>query len=840
MIFLKIAWRSITRNTRRSIITLIALSIAVAGLIYLQAQVNGENTQVITNSTEILSGQIQVHKKGFIDDPMLSKRIKEPQKVSDILSKEPNILAFTPRLESGGLLSTGDKSIGSGIIGIQPSSEKNVTTMYKGIMKGGRYLNDDDTKKIILGKRVADKLNVVEGGMVIILTQAADGSIGADKYELVGRLDTGMEEVDDMAAFITLRDAQELLSTGDEISGFAMSLKNKEKMNETIKNLKPLEDMGLENDPWQKLVPFLVTVQNMHRAVLDFFLFVMFIIIGIGIMNTIHMSTLERTREFGIMLAVGTTPAQLLRIVIYEALMLGGLGVITGSLLGLALTGYFAYYGIDLSSYGEETLKIAALSDRLYPIMEPGHFITTAVWIMLITVVVSIYPATRASGIEPVSAIRGISTAVFYSVRINKLWEKIFDSIFRDRYIFAHMAWHNITRNMTRSVITIVAIASGLGFMMFFYALVDGMYEQMINNSTRYISGDLQISTKEYRDDPSPSASIKDPDELMKILSAKKDIQFTPRVQSEALLSTAEKSVSVFFIGIDIESDRTMSGFDRSLKEGDFLKPDDKRGVVLGTKMAEKLNAVVGDKVVIMAQDINGDMNSEAYTIRGIIGTGVDSVDSILVLTNLKSAQSLLGITSVSTVLVKIKDKYQADAIRASMINDIHGTGNEMYTWRELMPILDAMINKRQVAMNIILVIIFGIILLGAMNTILMSVMERTREFGMMMALGTQPSYIVKLVLYELAILGTLGVLAGNLLGLLIVGYLHNGIDLAMLSPGISMSKYPGGETVIMPIITLGSVLTSSAIMYVMALLIGLYPAKKAASLEPVEAMRRS
>ncbi len=839
MIFLKIAWRSITRNTRRSLITLIAVSIAVAGLIYLQSQVNGENTQVITNSTEILSGQIQVHKIGFLDDPTLNKRIKDPQKVSEILKKEPNILAFTPRLESGGLLSTGDKSIGSGIIGIQPSTEKQVTTMYKGIMQGGRYLNDDDRKKIILGKRVAQKLNVTEGGTVIILTQAADGSIGADKYELVGRLDTGMEEVDDMAAFITVKDAQELLSTGNEITSYVISLKNKEKMNETIKNLKPIEDMGLISDPWQKLVPFLVTVQNMHRAVLDFFLFVIFIIIGIGIMNTIHMSTLERTREFGIMLAVGTTPAQLLRIVIYEALLLGGMGVAAGSLLGLAITGYLSHVGIDISGYGRDVLKIAALSDKLYPIMEPEFFIKTAVWIMLITVAVSIYPATMASSIEPISAIRGISTAVFYSVQINQLWEKLFDYIFREKYIFAHMAWHNITRNMTRSVITIVAIASGLGFMLFFYALVDGMYAQMINNSTRYISGDLQISTAEFRDEPSPAASIKDPDKLIKILSDKKGIQFAPRVQSEALLSTAEKSVSIFLIGIDVDKDSSMSGFEKSIKEGEFLKTDDKRGVVLGRKMAEKLNVAVGDKVVIMAQDINGDMNSEAYTVRGIIGTGVDSVDSILVLTNIKSAQSLLMINSFSTVLLKIKDKYKADAIRASMINEIRGTGNEMYTWRELMPILDAMIDKRQIAMNIILVVIFGIILLGAMNTILMSVMERTREFGMMMALGTQPSYIVRLVLYELAILGTIGVLAGNLLGFLIIAYFHNGIDLAMLSPGISMSKYPGGETVILPIITFSSVLTSSAIMYVMALFIGLYPARKAASLEPVEAMRR-
>ena len=190
-------------------------------------------------------------------------------------------------------------------------------------------------------------------------------------------------------------------------------------------------------------------------------------------------------------------------------------------------------------------------------------------------------------------------------MRINQLWEKLFDYIFRERYIFAHMAWHNITRNATRSVITIVAIASGLGFMMFFYALVDGMYAQMINNSTRYISGDLQISTKEFRDDPSPSASIKEPNKLLKILSQKKDIQYTPRVQSEALLSTAEKSVSILFIGIDLDTDKNISGFDRSLKEGEFLKPGDKRGVVLGTKMAEKLNVAVGDKVVIMAQDIN-------------------------------------------------------------------------------------------------------------------------------------------------------------------------------------------------------------------------------------------
>lgn len=840
MIFLKIAWRSITRNTRRSLITLIAVSIAVMGLIYIQAQVNGENTQVITNSTEILSGQIQVHKKGFIDDPLLSKRIKEPQKVSEILEKEANIKAFTPRIESGGLLSTGDKSIASSIMGIRPSSEMSVTTMYKGVMPGGRYLTDDDTGKIVLGKRIAEKLNAKEGDKVIILTQAADGSIGAGRYELVGRLDTGMEEVDDMAAFITLKDAQELFSTGDEVSGFAMSLKNKEKMAETIKNLKPLEDMGLENDPWQKLVPFLVTVQNLHRATLNFFLFIVFFIIGIGLMNTIYMSTLERTREFGIMLAVGTTPGQLVRIVMYEALLLGGLGVLLGSLFGLALTGYFAYYGIDLSGYGEETLKIAALSDRLYPIMEPSHFISTSVWVFIITLVVSIYPAIKASRIEPVSAIRGISTAVFYNIRINKLWERVFGSIFGEKNIFLHMAWHNLTRNTTRSLITIVAITVGLGSMMFFYALVDGLYEQMINNSTKYISGDLQISTKEYRDNPSPSVSINNPDEVIKLLSAQKDIIFAPRVQSEALLSTAEKSVGIFFIGIDLERDKKISGFEKSLVEGKFLDPNDKRGIVLGSKMAEKLNMSVGNKVVIMAQDNSGEMNSEAYTIRGIIKTGVDGVDGALVLSNLGSAQSLLGITSISTIMLKIHDKYNADEIKQTLLPQIHGLGNDIYTWRELMPILDAMIGKRQVAMNIILVIIFGVILLGAMNTILMSVMERTKEFGMMMALGTQRSNIVKLVLYELFILGVIGVVLGNVIGLMIVGYFSGGIDLAVLSPGISMSKYPGGESVIIPIVTASAILTASAIMFVMTLLIGLYPAWKAASLEPVEAMRHS
>lgn len=777
-----------------------------------------------------------------MDNPTLSKRIKDAGKVAQILQNEKNIAGFTPRVEGSGLVSTGDKSLGAYVIGIDPAREKNVTTLYKSVTVG-RYLNENDSKKVLIGYKAAKKLGVGVNDILVILTQAADGSLGAEKYEIAGIFDTGMEEMDDYTIIAMIRDSQQLFVTGDEVTGFALKLKDRSRISQTMQNLRILEDMGLENHPWQKLLPAVTSAVSMHALFINFINVTVFLIIGIGIMNTISMSTLERNREFGIMLALGTTEAQMMRIVIYESFMLGILGILSGFALGGAITGYFAATGINLAAYNEALSTMPGLSPITYPRMEIEHFVFTGSWILAITILVSFYPAWRVGKLEPVNAIRGIRAALSTHAGINAFWNKISFYIFPSRFIFIHLAWRNITRNMVRSGISVLAVAVGLGSMIFFYSMVDGFLNQMINNTTRYIVGDMQLSTKGFHDNISSDETVSGLDNVNKILAENKNIaSFAPRIMSEALLNTTEKSLNILLIGIDPDKEKDISGFDKVVQQGVYISSKDKNGIMLGSQIAEKLKVSVGDKVVVMVQDSVGSLSSEAFRVQGIVKTGVDSIDKVLVIINIQTAQSLLSVDGASIVFIKLKDKNNVDNTASALNSRLEGSPEQVYTWKEILPIIIQLLDFIKVSLNIFLFVLFGIIILGMMNTILMGVLERVKEFGMMMALGTRRSQVIRLVIYELMFLGILGLIVGNFLAIMIVGISHYaGFDLAFFSPGeiITLEKMPGIETVIYPRISFQSLIFPSATIFILSLLAGLYPAWKAASFEPVQAMRQ-
>lgn len=256
MTFIKIAWRNIVRNYRRSIITLLAIGVGISGVIFLVAFFDGMSAQMVDNSTRIFSGHIQVHGKGFHDDSVLSKRVKsrEVVRIEKVIQHSSYVESYAKRVESFGLLSSADQSMGGLVIGIEPSREQSVTTLDRSVTNG-RFLNDADTHKIVLGSKVAEKLDLHLGDTVVILTQGADGSIGAAKFELTGILKTGMDEMDAYAAIIPIADAQELYSLGSDITGFTIKLKDRGRISEAMAGLDPLSSFGMEVLPWQKLLP---------------------------------------------------------------------------------------------------------------------------------------------------------------------------------------------------------------------------------------------------------------------------------------------------------------------------------------------------------------------------------------------------------------------------------------------------------------------------------------------------------------------------------------------------------------------------------------------------------
>ncbi len=405
--FIKIAWRNIIRNKKRSSITLSAVGFGLGALIFIWAFVDGAHKQMIENYTSLISGHIQIHAKGFHQKEQLETYITQPEEIKKSLKTNPNILSFTQRIKAAGLVSSSEHSAGVYILGIDPKHENKVSTIYKKIIEGA-FLQENSDKEIVLGAGLANNLNVGLGEKIVIMSQALDGSIAAGAFHVKGLLDTGTEEIDKGIVIITHKAAEELFVMQDKTSEIAIRLKNVENAQHvsTIINQK-LNSSELEILPWQEVSTVLEQWIEFDNGFVYLIIIVVMIVVAIGILNTVLMGVLERTREFGILLALGTKRKQILAMVAWESLFLGLIGSFFGSILGILLTIQLGKTGIDLSMFSN-ALTSFYMDPYIYPVSEIGHVVISVSLVLTISVFVSIYPAWHAANLKPVEAIRSI------------------------------------------------------------------------------------------------------------------------------------------------------------------------------------------------------------------------------------------------------------------------------------------------------------------------------------------------------------------------------------------------------------------------------------------------
>src|SRR3989338_4058340 len=224
--FIRIAWRNIFRNWRRSIFTIAAISVGLAALIFIWGFMYGTNEQMIDNSTSYLSGHLQIHKKGFHKDMSIFFALDNPQAVLSKLPALKEIKNYAQRIEGQALFSAGEKPAGAVLVGVEPEKEIKVTTLWQAV-KTGRYLEPADTSAIVIGSAFAPPLKIFLGGEGAVLTQAADGSLGAAKYKVVGIYSTGTDTFDGVYAFITLPAAHDLYALWERATGIVMTAQNR-------------------------------------------------------------------------------------------------------------------------------------------------------------------------------------------------------------------------------------------------------------------------------------------------------------------------------------------------------------------------------------------------------------------------------------------------------------------------------------------------------------------------------------------------------------------------------------------------------------------------------------
>lgn len=831
-IFLKLALRGLRRNLRRSLITLSAIAIGLAALVFLQGYVDGTNRQMIGNITGYLSGHLQAHQRGYHDDPTLDLTFSRAGELMARFEKRGAIAAIAPRIESPALASGAEKTRGVMVVGIDPERERQVTTLYKAL-KQGEYLDPADRRGAMLGERTAEMLDVKLGEEVALVTQAADGSIGAARFRVRGIYRSSINVIDTAFIFVTLPAAQALLALEGRVTTIAVRLADLDDVPRTVAALRSELGPNFEVLGWQALMPELSGNVELHNLFVNLILVIVFTVVTLGIANTVLMGVMERTHEFGVMLALGTRPAQVARTVLYEALLLGLGAIMLGGAIGIGITAYFGYRGIDLGDYSQAAQLMPGLTGIVYPSVRIESLLLLSAILLATTVCASVYPAWKAAHLSPVEAIRGVRQALHLRLPGLHLAAPLLP-----RAVFARIALRGIARNPRRTLLTLVSLAAGLAAYLFLSAFASGFYLQMRNNATDLITAHLQIERKGFRDEFDAKLTLAQSDQLLERVRANPMVAAAaPRLQAQTMASSPTKSEPLMLYGVDPPAETKVTTLHKKIVEGSYLSGGRAREIVIGRKLAERLRVRLGEKIVLIAPAADGSLGSAALRITGIVETGNDMFDRTMAVTNLAAARELLAVPGdVTTIAVRLYDIEAAEAAIPVLATSLSAPAQQVVSWKTLMPEVVQMLDLIRVNLRVILIIVFAVVALGVMNTLLMAVMERRREFGLQLALGTQPAQIVRTVLYESLVLGALGLGAGVIAGALIVGYFHTeGFDLSAYSV---TGRLPGLTSVIYPEMLIANIWLPAAALFFTSVAAALYPAWRAARLNPVQALR--
>ena len=404
MLLFRLALLNIGRNPKRSLITILAVAVGVAAIIFLWAFNDGTSDQMRNNVIHLFTGHIQIHAPGF--DNALSPEMTLPQ--GEALAKKvlssPHVRAASERVKMEALLGAGDKSRGLLLIGIDPRREPQVTKLQNHVIKG-RFLSEQEGRDLLIGDRLAEKLRLDIGDKAVVMTQAVDGTLSGYAYRVSGIFHTGSVQVDLLSAYITLASGQELLGLEGASHEFVIALDDLSAIPSAMAALKRELNPALYHvQQWDEILPEPEMWVKWYETVMQTILITIMVVIAVGIMNTVLMSVLERTKELGVMMAIGTSPAQVLKLVVLETLVLELLGMASGIAMGCLIVLYFNRIGISFAEL-EQALSQSFVSTVTYPIIKWQNVIWSIVTLGLIASLISLYPAWRAGRMNPVKAI---------------------------------------------------------------------------------------------------------------------------------------------------------------------------------------------------------------------------------------------------------------------------------------------------------------------------------------------------------------------------------------------------------------------------------------------------
>jgi putative ABC transport system permease protein len=404
-LYLRLAWRNIWRHRSRTLIVVLAIGLTLALMMWYDGLVGGFNEAIYGNAIRVLGGNIQIHAAGYAAEvnqlPLLP--LANDAALAQAAQAQPQVMAATRRINTGGMATTREGAFGVTIVGVEPEEEAPVSLWAQKI-SAGRYLAADDQDVVYIGQGLATAMGVTVGDRFTLAGRGAHQQMRNRTMTVAGIYDIGMPDIEKRTIYMTLGEAQSLYGLDEQATEIAVFLKQIGEEPAVMNALRP-SLAGAEIVSWQTSFPELEQALTTKGGAMNVFSVIMMVIVGIGILNLLLMAVYERTREIGILGALGLKPSRISILFVLEGALMGLVGVAAGVAFGLLINGVSGRVGMDFSQFTGITSYMALISGKIYPTWGVDKLLQRTLTVLIIIILAALYPAHEAAQREPAEAL---------------------------------------------------------------------------------------------------------------------------------------------------------------------------------------------------------------------------------------------------------------------------------------------------------------------------------------------------------------------------------------------------------------------------------------------------
>ena len=405
VLYLRLAWRNIWRHRRRTVIVVVAMGLGLAMMMMYDGMMDGFQQAIYGNAIKVLGGNIRVHAAGYAEkaDSLPLLPIANDSAVIQAAQSIPNVVAATRRINTGGLATNTEGAFSVTITGIEPEKEAPLSPIAQHVTSGS-YLTSNDQDVVLIGKGLADLMDAQVGDKITLVGRSTHQQMRQRTMTVGGIYDIGVPTIEKQTVYISLAEAQSLYDLPNQSTEIVITLKQLGQEPAVMAALTPSLH-GDEIESWAQSFPDLQQAISAKNGVMEIFSIIIMLIAGIGVLNLLLMAVYERTREIGLLGAMGLKPRQIMTLFVLEGAMLGLVGIAAGFVLGLFLNGLLGKVGIDYSQFSGISDYLALISGRVYPTLGIENFLNRALPVFIIAVLAALYPAREAAQHEPAEAL---------------------------------------------------------------------------------------------------------------------------------------------------------------------------------------------------------------------------------------------------------------------------------------------------------------------------------------------------------------------------------------------------------------------------------------------------